>query len=155
METIVTTDRIEKMIQLDAPRSRVWRALTDMRQFGEWFACKFSGSAVPGATLSGRITIPKYEHITLEIKIETVQPESRFSFRWHPFAIETGVDYSKEPMTLVLFTLEEVAGGTLLTVVESGFENIPASRRVKAFEMNSGGWAEQMQNIKNYLTGSA
>jgi uncharacterized protein YndB with AHSA1/START domain len=146
-----STDRIEKQIRLGVPRARVWRALTDTREFGQWFGVKLSGAVAPGAKLRGPITHPGYEHLTLEATVETVEPEKRFSFRWHPYAIEPGVDYSSEPTTLVVFTLEDVEGGTLLKVVESGFDNIPASRRAKAFEMNSNGWAIQMENIKRHL----
>jgi uncharacterized protein YndB with AHSA1/START domain len=146
-----STDRIEKQVRLSAPRARVWRALTDTREFGQWFGVNLSGAVVPGAKLRGPITSPGYEHVTFEATVEMVEPEKRFSFRWHPYAIEPGVDYSSEPTTLVVFTLEEVEGGTLLTVVESGFDKIPASRRAKAFEMNSKGWAIQMENIKRYL----
>ncbi|HEY2969006.1 MAG TPA: SRPBCC family protein [Casimicrobiaceae bacterium] len=146
-----STDRIERQIRLGIPRARVWRALTDTREFGQWFGVKLSGAVAPGAKLRGPITHPGYEHLTLEATVETVEPEKRFSFRWHPYAIEPGVDYSSEPTTLVVFTLEDVEGGTLLKVVESGFDNIPASRRAKAFEMNSNGWAIQMENIKRHL----
>jgi uncharacterized protein YndB with AHSA1/START domain len=146
-----STDRIEKQVRLGVSRARVWRALTDTREFGQWFGVKLSGAVAPGAKLRGPITSPGYEHVTFEVTVETVEPEKRFSFRWHPYAIEPGVDYSSEPTTLVVFTLEEVEGGTLLTVVESGFDKIPASRRAKAFEMNSKGWAIQMENIKRHL----
>jgi uncharacterized protein YndB with AHSA1/START domain len=146
-----STDRIEKQVHLSAPRAPVWRALTDTGEFGQWFGVKLSGAVAPGAKLRGPITSPRYEHITFEATVETVEPEERFSFRWHPYAIEPGVDYSSEPMTLVVFTLEEVEGGTLLTVVESGFDKILASRQAKAFEMNSKGWAMQMENIKRHL----
>lgn len=146
-----STDRIEKQIRLNAPRARVWRALTDAREFGQWFGVKLSGAVVPGAKLRGPITSPGYEHVTFEATVETVEPEKRFAFRWHPYAIGPGTDYSGEPTTLVVFTLEEIDGGTLLTVVESGFDKIPPSRRAKAFEMNSKGWASQMENIKRYL----
>jgi uncharacterized protein YndB with AHSA1/START domain len=129
----------------------VWRALTDTREFGQWFGVKLSGAVAPGAKLRGPITHPGYEHVTFEGAVETVEPEKRFAFRWHPYAIEPGVDYSSEPTTLVVFTLEEADGGTLLKVVESGFDNIPASRRAKAFEMNSNGWVIQMENIKRDL----
>ena len=145
------TDRIEKQIRLSVPRARVWRALTDPREFGQWFGVKLGGAVASGAQLRGPITHPGYEHLTFEATVEKVEPEKRFSFRWHPYAIDLGVDYSSEPMTLVLFTLEEVEGGTLLKVVESGFDNIPAARRAKAFEMNSNGWAIQMENIKKHL----
>jgi len=146
-----STDRIEKQIRLSASRARVWRALTDPREFGRWFGVELSGTVAPGAKLRGPITHPGYEHLTFEATVETVEQETRFSFWWHPYAIELGVDYSSEPMTLVLFTLEEVEGGTLLKVVESGFDDIPAARRAKAFEMNSNGWAIQMENIKKHL----
>lgn len=146
-----STDRIERQVRLSAPRARVWRALTDTREFGQWFGVQLSGVVAPGAKLRGPITTPGYEHVTFEVTVETVDPEKRFSFRWHPYAIEPGVDYSSEPTTLVVFTLEDSDGGTLLTVVESGFDKIPVSRRVKAFEMNSKGWAAQMENIKRYL----
>ena len=129
----------------------MWRALTDTREFGQWFGVKLSGAVAPGAKLRGPITHPGFEHVTFEATVETVEPEKRFAFRWHPYAIEPGVDYSSEPTTLVVFTLEEVDGGTLLKVVESGFDNIPASRRANAFEMNSNGWALQMENIKRHL----
>ena len=146
-----STDRIEQQVRLSAPRARVWRALTDMAEFGQWFGVKLSGTVVPGAKLRGPITSKGYEHVTFEATVETVEPEKRFSFRWHPYAIESGVDYSSEPTTLVVFTLEEVEGGTLLTIVESGFDKIPASRQAKAFDMNSKGWAIQMENIKRHL----
>jgi uncharacterized protein YndB with AHSA1/START domain len=146
-----STDRIEKQIRLNAPRARVWRALTDTREFGQWFGVKLSGTVIPGAKLRGPITSPGYEHVTFEATVETVEPEVRFAFRWHPYAIEPGTDYSVEPTTLVVFTLEEIDGGTLLTVVESGFDKIPPSRQAKAFEINSKGWASQMENIKRYL----
>jgi uncharacterized protein YndB with AHSA1/START domain len=146
-----STDRIEKQVRLSAPRSRVWRALTDTREFGQWFGVKLSGAMAPGTKLRGPVTNKGYEHVIFEATVETLEPETRFSFRWHPYAVEAGVDYSSEPTTLVLFTLEEVAGGTMLTVVETGFDKIPAARRAKAFEMNTRGWAAQMENIARYL----
>ena len=149
--TTVTPDRIEKQVTLDAPRSRVWRALTDVAQFNAWFGVKLSAPFVPGAEVSGQITIRDYDHVTMTIWIETMEPERFFSFRWHPYAIEAGVDYSAEPTTLVSFTLEDVAGGTRLTIVESGFDAIPESRRAKAFSMNSSGWAGQAENIRKFL----
>jgi uncharacterized protein YndB with AHSA1/START domain len=145
-------DRIEKQIRLVAPRARVWRALTDTREFGQWFGVKLTGAVAPGVTLRGPITIKGFEHVTFEGTVETVEPETRFSFRWHPYAVEPGVDYSGEPTTLVVFTLAEVEGGTLLTVVESGFDKIPAARRAKAFAMNTNGWGAQVENLKRYLT---
>jgi uncharacterized protein YndB with AHSA1/START domain len=146
------TDRIEKQITLRAPRSRVWRAVTESREFGEWFGVKLAaGQFAVGAVVRGQITHPGYEHVTLEVTIEALEPERRFAYRWHPYAIEKGVDYSAEPTTLVEFTLEEVAGGTQLTIVESGFDRIPLARRAKAFESNEGGWAGQIRAIERYL----
>jgi uncharacterized protein YndB with AHSA1/START domain len=144
-------DRIEKQIMLKAPVSRVWRALTDYREFGEWFRVKLDGPFVPQEFSRGHITYPGYEHLVWEAVVQTMEPERLFSFTWHPYAIDPKVDYSKEPSTLVEFRLEEIAGGTLLRVTESGFEKIPSGRRAEAFRMNDGGWAEQMKNIESYV----
>ena len=149
--TTVTPDRIEKQVTLDAPRSRVWRALTDVAQFNAWFGVKLSAPFVPGAEVSGQITIRDYDHVTMTIWIEAMEPERFFSFRWHPYAIEPGVDYAAEPTTLVSFTLEDAGQGTRLTIVESGFDAIPESRRAKAFAMNSSGWSGQAENIRKFL----
>ena len=149
--TTTTTDRIEKQVILDAPRSRVWRALTDVTQFNKWFGVSLSTPFTPGAEVSGRISIRNYEHVTMTIWIETMEPEKLFSFRWHPYAVEPGVDYDSEPTTLVSFTLEDAPGGTRLTIVESGFDAIPESRRAKAFSMNSSGWAGQAENLRKFL----
>lgn len=149
--TAPSTDRIEKQITLDAPRSRVWRALTDVEQFNAWFGVSLATPFAPGAEVSGRINIRSYEHVTLTIWIETMEAERFFSFRWHPYAIETGIDYSAEPTTLVSFTLEDAGAGTRLTIVESGFDAIPESRRAKAFTMNSNGWNGQAENIRKFL----
>lgn len=151
MPTRTSTDRIEKLVNLDAPRSRVWRALTDVRQFNAWFGSTLTGLFAPGAEVSGKLTFRNFEHLTMTLWIETMEPERFFSFRWHPYAIEPGVDYSAEPTTLVSFTLEDAAGGTRLTIVESGFDAIPASRRAKAFSMNSAGWDGQAKNIQKFL----
>ena len=154
--TPASTDRIEKIVHLDAPRSRVWRALTDVAQFNAWFGVQLAGPFVPGAAVSGRLTIRNYDHLTLTIWIETMEPERFFSFRWHPYAIEPNVDYSTEPTTLVAFTLEDAPGGTRLTIVESGFDAIPESRRAKAFSMNTKGWDGQTENLRKFLaTGGA
>jgi uncharacterized protein YndB with AHSA1/START domain len=149
--TTTTTDRIEKKILLRAPRSRVWRALTDSKEFGAWFQAVFTDPFRPSAKALGRITHPGYEHLTMEIEIEKMEPERLFSFRWHPYAVDSNVDYSKEPTTLVELTLEEVEGGTLLRVAESGFDRIPIARRAEALKMNEGGWAQQMANIESYI----
>ena len=151
-----STDRIEKLVDLDAPRSRVWRALTDVAQFNAWFGVNLESPFSPGAAVSGRITFKGYDHLTLTIWIEAMEPERFFSFRWHPYAVELDVDYSTEPTTLVSFTLEDLAEGrTRLTIVESGFDAIPESRRAKAFAMNTGGWNGQAENIRKHLAASA
>ena len=147
----MTADRIEKKIVLRAPRSRVWHAIADAGQFGAWFGARLEGVFAPGARVEGRITSPGYEHVTMEMTVERVDPERLFSFRWHPYAVEPGVDYSNEPMTLVEFRLDEVAGGTELTVVESGFDRIPLTRRADALRMNDAGWAEQIKSIERYV----
>jgi len=150
-----STDRIEKEVTLDAPRSRVWRALTDVAQFNAWFGVKLTAPFTPGAAVSGQITIRNYDHVTMTIWIETMEPERFFSFRWHPYAVEEGIDYAAEPTTLVSFTLADAAGGTRLTIVESGFDAIPESRRAKAFAMNTGGWNGQAENIRKFLASDA
>jgi uncharacterized protein YndB with AHSA1/START domain len=147
-----TSDRIEKQINLRASRSRVWRALTDARDFGTWFGVVLENEFRPGASVSGRITIPGFEHVTFNLDVERIEPEPYFSYRWHPYAIDPKVDYSKEPTTLVEFRLDEVATGTMLTVTESGFDRIPLARRAEAFRMNSGGWEEQMKNIERHVS---
>lgn len=148
-----STDRIVKQVTLDAPRSRVWSALTEVEQFNKWFGVSLETPFTEGAEVSGRINIPGFEHVTMTIWIETLEPERFFSFRWHPYAIEPEVDYSTEPTTLVSFTLEDTGAGTQLTIVESGFDAIPESRRAQAFSMNSSGWAGQAENIRKFLAG--
>ena len=145
------TDRIEREVRLQVPRSRVWNAIADSQQFGKWFGMQLDEPFVAGATAHGRMTVKGYEHLTVELAIDRVEPEHLFSFRWHPYAIDPDADYSNEPMTLITFTLDPIEGGTLLRVVESGFDRIPASRRVKAFEMDSRGWEGQLRNITKYL----
>jgi uncharacterized protein YndB with AHSA1/START domain len=142
---------IEKHIELKAPISRVWRALTDYREFGDWFLVKLDGPFVVGRISRGHITHPGYEHVKWEVAVQKMEPERLFSFTWHPYAVDPKIDYSKEPPTLVEFTLEKTAGGTLLRVTESGFDKIPADRRLKAFRMDEGGWAQQMTNIEKYV----
>ncbi len=144
-------NRIEKRIELKAPVSRVWRALTDYREFGEWFRVNLEGSFAPGKASVGYITYPGYEHLKFEAVVQKMEPEKLFSLTWHPYAIDPQTDYSTEKPTLVEFKLEETPSGTLLTVTESGFDKIPANRRAEAFRMNEGGWATQLENIKKYL----
>ena len=145
-------DRIEKRIELKAPVSRVWRALTDYREFGQWFRVKLDGPFVPSQIARGQITYPGYEHIKWEAVVQKMEPERLFSFTWHPYAVDPQMDYSKETPTLVEFRLEKTAGGTLLLLKESGFDKIPGDRRLEAFRMNDGGWTEQMKNIGNHVS---
>ena len=152
--TTSSTDRIERKILLRAPRARVWRALTDPVEFGTWFGVKVEGTFAPGARVTGTITHKGYEHLRWDITIERMEPERVFAWRWHPYAIEPGVDYSSETPTLVVFELEEVEGGTQLTVVESGFDRVPLARRAQAYRMNGEGWTWQMQSIERHLASS-
>ena len=141
------SDRIEERVLLPAPRSRVWRALTNPEELGAWFGVNLAGTRIaPGEHVTGKFTIPGYEHVTFDVKIEEMVPEGRFAWRWHPHAVDTAVDYSGEPRTLVTFTLEQSPdGGTLLRVVETGFASLPAARRTAAFLGNSSGWQSQLQ----------
>jgi uncharacterized protein YndB with AHSA1/START domain len=148
-------NRIEKRIELKAPVSRVWRALTDHREFGAWFRVKLDGPFVPGKVTHGQITYPGYEHLKWEAVVQKMETERLFSLTWHPYAIDPNVDYSKEPSTLVEFRLEKIPSGTLLVLTESGFDKIPSDRRLEAFRMNDGGWTEQMKNIEAYVTRSS
>src|SRR5690349_2414122 len=129
----VSTDRIEKQITIRAPRSRVWKALTDLGQFQQWFGAALDTPFKPGARSRGHVTEKGWEHVQMDIQIERMDPEHTFTYRWLPFAIDPKRDYSKETRTLVEFTLEEVDGETLVTVVESGFDLVPADRRAEAF----------------------
>ncbi|AEA70328.1 MULTISPECIES: SRPBCC family protein [Pseudomonas] len=150
-----SSDRIERKILLKAPRSHVWRALANAEAFGQWFGVALEGKRfVAGERTQGQITYPGYEHLIWDVAVERVEPERVFSFRWHPYAVEPQVDYSQESETRVLFELEDMDGGTLLKVVESGFNNIPEARRLKAFRMDSRGWDEQMANIEAFLSKS-
>jgi uncharacterized protein YndB with AHSA1/START domain len=144
-------DRIEKRIELNAPVSRVWRALTDYREFGEWFRVKLEGPFVAGQVSRGHITYPGYEHVKWEAVVQAMEPERLFSFTWHPYSVDPNIDYSKEPSTLVEFRLEKTATGTLLVLTESGFDKIPSDRRAEAFRRNDGGWTEQMRNIEKHV----
>jgi uncharacterized protein YndB with AHSA1/START domain len=160
----MSTDRIEKKVLLHAPLKRVWSALANATEFGTWFGMKFNGPFVPGALMRGMI-VPtkvnaqvakaqqKYEGMPVEITIEKMEPERLFSFRWHPYAIDQGVDYSAEPTTLIAFVLEEMQDGVMLTVTESGFDQIPLARRVKAFTANEEGWGMVLKLIEEYFVG--
>jgi uncharacterized protein YndB with AHSA1/START domain len=158
----MSTDRIEKKVLLRAPLARVWRAISDAKEFGSWFGVKFDAPFTPGAKLRG-VIVPTtvneevarsqkpYEGTPFEITVEEMEPERLFSFRWHPYAVERGVDYSLEPTTLVAFTLEKTVDGIMLTITESGFDQVPLARRAKAFSANEGGWSKQVELIEAYL----
>jgi uncharacterized protein YndB with AHSA1/START domain len=148
-------ERIEKKIEIAAPVSRVWQALTDSRRFGEWFQVKMDDPFVAGKPASGQITYPGYEHLRMQIVVRAMEPERLFSYTWHPYAVDLKVDYSREEPTLVEFHLQPTAVGTLLTVIESGFEKIPRERRAEAYRRNDGGWAQQMTNIQAYVAKAA
>lgn len=152
MTTTASTDRIEKRVVLRAPRARVWRAISTAAEFGAWFRVKLEGAFAAGATIRGRMTHPGYEHVTLEMMVERIEPERYFSYRWHPYAVDPKTDFSAEPTTLVEFTLEEADGGTVLTIVESGFDNVPLSRRDEAFRMNDRGWSGQVENLTRHVS---
>ncbi|POM17610.1 activator of Hsp90 ATPase 1 family protein [Burkholderia cepacia] len=156
------TDRIEKQALLNASPDRVWEAVSNSGEFGQWFGVSFDGPFAAGQPLFGRITPTRvdddvakaqepYAGTVFEIVVDRVEPKQLFSFRWHPFAIDPNVDYTSEPMTLVTFTLAAQAGGTLLTVTETGFDQLLETRRAKAREMNDQGWAAQMTLIEKYL----
>jgi uncharacterized protein YndB with AHSA1/START domain len=162
----MSTDRIEKKILLRAPRKRVWRALSDATEFGAWFGIKFDSPFMPGARLRGTIVgtsvdadvaKAQKEHagIPFEITVDRIEPERLFSFRWHPHAVERDVDYSQEPTTLIVFSLEEAADGVMLTVTESGFDQIPLARRAKAFQANEQGWGIVVKLLEKYLAQAA
>src|SRR5213596_2424971 len=146
-----STDGIEKHMVLRAPRARVWRALTIAEQFGAWCRVKLEGEFAAGGTIRGRLVIPGYEHVTLEMLVERIEPERYFAYRWHPYAVDPAVDYSAEPTTLVEFHLEETDGGTAVTIVESGFDRIPLGRRAEAFRMNDNGWDGQIKHLARYV----
>ena len=148
-----STDRIQKTIVLRAPRPRVWKALTDPAQLGEWFGAKLSGRFVPGQRLRGPITIPKYDHLSFDVLVEQMEPERLFSWRWQPGG-DPDVDPA-EPTTLVVFVLEEITEGTRLTVTETGFDRIPAERRGKAYRQNEAGWTGQLEKFRTYLAEQA
>ncbi|TJZ73146.1 SRPBCC family protein [Chitiniphilus eburneus] len=154
MNTATDTDRIERSIVINAPRERVWRALSQAETFGTWFGADLKGQAFePGQRTRGRITISGFEHVFFDVVIERVEPQHLLSYHWHPFAIDPNVDYELEPPTRVVFTLQDVPGeATLLKVVESGFDNVPPHRRMEAFRMNGQGWSAQMDNLSRYVS---
>lgn len=146
-----STDRIVRTIQLNAPPARVWRALTDHREFGAWFQASLEGPFAVGKTTRGKITYPGYEHLVLEVVTVAMEPPRRFAFKWQPTAVDPALDHSAEPWTHVEFTLEKTSSGTSLVLTESGFDAIPVARRAEAFRRNEGGWNEQVRNIQRYV----
>jgi uncharacterized protein YndB with AHSA1/START domain len=157
------TDRIEKQVVLRAPMDRVWRAISDSQEFGRWFGVRIDGPFIAGTSVTATITGTTVDEQVAEMQrphagakaswqIVAVEPPRRFAYRWHPFAVDSGVDYDAEPTTLVEFSLSPTPDGVLLTIVESGFDAIPAARRSAAFEANSGGWAKQVELVRKYLS---
>jgi uncharacterized protein YndB with AHSA1/START domain len=143
----MSTDRIETRVVLRAPRARVWRAIADVKEFGTWFRLTFDGPFAEGKTVRG-----SHDKFKVEMRIERIEPERYFSYRWHPYPKDPAQDYAAEPMTLVEFTLEDApGGGTAVTIVESGFDRIPLARRAEAFRMNTEGWGAQIQNLERYV----
>jgi uncharacterized protein YndB with AHSA1/START domain len=151
IEESIMKDRIKNQIELKSPLSRVWKALTDYQEFGEWFRVKLDKPFVPNRRCQGFITFPGYEQHKLEMLIQKIEPEYFFSFTWHPYAVDSNRDYSKEDPTLVEFRLRKTEQGTLLYITESGFDEIPSDRRTEAYRMNTNGWATQLKNIKDYV----
>ncbi len=150
-----STDRIERKVLLKASRARVWRALSNAEEFGSWFGVKLKGqSFAPGQRTHGQVMHPGYEHLTFEVLIERMEPERLLSWRWHPGALQEGVDFAAAPTTVVTFKLEDAAGGTLVSVVESGFDALPPHRRLDAFRENSEGWDAQMKAIEKHVATS-
>lgn len=144
-------NRIERNIELKAPISRVWGALTNHEEFGKWFGCKLEGPFIVGKTVRGKLNFPDFDHMDWAVDVKQMEPEQLFSFSWHPYPADATIDYTKEPQTLVEFKLEAIATGTLLVVIESGFEKLPENRRLEAFRMNNEGWIEQLENIANHV----
>lgn len=145
-------DCIEKELELKSPVARVWRALTDHEEFGEWFRVKLDGPFVMGGVSTGQITYPGYEHMKWEATVEAMEPERLFSLRWCPYGGDPDVDYSNEPTTLVEFRLEAKSVGTHLVISESGFNALPDDeRRVDALRSNTSGWNEQVKNIAAHV----
>ncbi len=148
-------NRIEKQMELAAPVSRVWQAPTDSRQFGQWFGVQMEGPFIAGEPVTGRITVTGYENLLMDLVVQAIEPETLFSYTWHPYAVDPKVEYSRETPTLVEFRLKPTERGTLLQVTETGFENLPTERYTDAFRMNNRGWEQQMRQIQQYVGESA
>lgn len=155
--TAQATDRIERTIVVNAPRARVWQLLSNAESFGRWFGADLKGQTfTPGQVTRGPITIPGFEHVMFDVKVERLEPQTVFAWRWHPYAIDPKVDYSQEERTLVTWTLQDAPNNaTLVKTVESGFDKVPPHRRMEAFRMNSGGWDAQLENIRRHAEQAA
>ena len=147
------TNTIRKTLILKAPQEKVWHALTDHAAFGAWFRVAIDRAFVAGERSTGRLRVPGYEHVKWDVTVREIRPMTLFSYTWHPFAVEADMDYSDEEPTLVEFHLEPVEDGTRLTVTETGFDLVPAHRRVEALRMNSLGWGAQMEHVRVYVEG--
>jgi len=148
-------ESIVKAVELEAPVSRVWRALADSTEFGRWFGVKLDGPFKPGCVSTGMMTYPGYEHYPWRAVVERMDHEKLLSFRWHDFDENSGVDVSDQPMTLVEFRLETLTHGTRLTITESGFDAIPYPRRLEVLRGNAEGWDFQANNIASHLASSS
>jgi uncharacterized protein YndB with AHSA1/START domain len=147
-----STDRIERSIAINAPRAKVWRALTNAEEFGTWFGADLKGQRfAPGQRARGPVTFKGYEHMLFDVVVDRLEPEELMSYRWHPYAHDPNVDYTKEEPTLVTFTLKDAPGGTLLTVVETGFDKLPPERRMETFRMNTLGWESQTKKLAQHV----
>lgn len=148
-----TEDRVESTILINAPRSRVWQALSRAETFGKWFGANLAGQAFePGRRVRGPMTIEGHTHVIFDVIVGQVEPERLLSWRWHPHAVEAGADYSNdEERTVVTYTLQDAPGGaTRVTVVETGFDKVPPDRRMSAIRGVSKGWPWQMENLKKH-----
>ena len=154
LNTSSSTDLIERSIVINAPRERVWRALANAEEFGNWFGVDLKGQTfTAGQRARGLMTGCGHEEAWFDVVIDRIDPQDLFSYRWHPLAIDPAVEYSKEEPTLVTFTLQDAPdNGTLLTVVESGFDNVPPHRRLEAFRMHNQGWEAQLNNIAKHVS---
>lgn len=146
-----TQDKLVKVVDIKAPVSRVWQALTDHRQFGEWFRVDLNEPFAPGSRSTGLTLYPGYEGHEWLAVIETMEPETLFAFHWNHEDIEPGVPLAQQPTTRVEFRLEDTGSGTRLTITETGFAALPEHKRVEAIRLNTQGWDIQAKNISDYV----
>lgn len=162
----MSTLQIQKSILLDASIERVWQAISDAKQFGSWFGAEWDGPFVTNTIMNGRIVPTQVDSEVARLQephrgkpfcitIDEIDPLKRFRFRWHPFAIDPSYDYSRDPMTSVVFELSPLDPQTLLTITESGFDQLPLARQASAFQANDGGWSHQTKLIEKYLMQTA